>query len=168
MKILRVLLIILLVSITFGCASTGKGPTEVVYDYNVNADFSSLKTYDWLATSGGVKINQLVIMRVKDAVDTKLQARGLALSKDDPDFLITMYGETLREYETKWKGLDSNLWNDEGRIKLAFFDSQTNEVIWWAETRADVYLNMPPEEKTKMVNDAVSRMLEKFPPNPPE
>lgn len=168
MNNLRALLIISFLVIFFGCASTGKGPTDVIYDYDINADFSDLKSYDWHSTTGGIQTNQLVIVRVKNAVETKLQTKGFELSTHNPDFLIIMYGGTIKQYTTKWRGWDGDLWFEEGRIKLAFFDARSNEVIWWAETRADVYHNMPPEEKTTLVAEAVTRILDKFPPTPAE
>ena len=165
---LRTLLIIFFLFMFLGCASSEKGLTDVVYDYDITADFSSLKSYGWHRTTGGIRTNQLVIGRVKNAVETKLQTKGLGLSTHNPDFLIVMYGGTRKQFTTKWRGWDADLWLDEGRIKLVFFDARSNEVIWWAETRADVYYNMPPEEKTTLVADAVGRMLEKFPPKPTE
>ena len=168
MNNLRVLLIIFFMFIVFGCASMGKGPTDVVYDYDINTDFSSLKSYVWHPTTGGIKTNQLVIVRVKNAVEANLQTKGLELSTTSPDFFIVMYGGTRKQYTTSWRGWDTDLWFDEGRIKLAFFDSRSNDIIWWAETRADVYHDMPPEEKTTLVADAVTRILDKFPPKPAE
>jgi len=168
MNNLRALLIIFFLFIFLGCALTDKGPTDVVYDYDINTDFSSLKSYEWHTTTGGINTNKLVIVRVKNAVEEKLQTKGLELSPRNPDFFIIMYGGTRMQYTTKWRGWDADLWFGEGRIKLAFFDARSNEVIWWAETRADVYHNMPPEEKTTLVADAVTRMLEKFPPKSEE
>jgi hypothetical protein len=145
----------------------GKDPT-VVYDYDINTDFSALKSYGWHPITGSIQTNHLVIVRVKNAVEEKLQTKGLELSTHNPDFLIIMYGGTRKQFTTKWTGWDADLWFDEGRIKLAFFDARSSEVIWWAETRADVFYNMPPEEKTTLVADAVTRILDKFPPNPAE
>ena len=168
MNNLRVLLILFFLFIFLGCASTEKGPDDVVYDYDITTDFSGLKSYGWHTTTGGITTDKLVIVRVKNAVEEKLQTKGLELSTNNPDFLIIMYGGTRKQFTTKWRGWDADLWLDEGRIKLVFFDARSNEVIWWAETRADVYYNMPPEEKTTLVADAVGRMLENFPPKPAE
>ena len=168
MKTLRVLLILYLMIITAGCYSMGSVPAYVDYDYNVGIDFSSINSYNWHQISEGVDFDQLVMARVKKAVDTRLQGKGLQLSTDAPDFLITMYGGTRKEYTTEWKTWGAELWYEEGRIKLAFFDTRSNDLIWWAETRANVHFEMTPEEKDKIVENAVTRILDKFPPNPPE
>lgn len=165
MKVLRILLILSLCLTAAGCARLGKSMDNVAYDYNVATDFSRIKTYDWHPTSGGTRLNQLTDARIKTAVVSELQAKGIEYSSDDPDFLIIVYGGNSREYTTKWRGWDDELWYEQGRLKLAFFDTTANQVIWWAETRADVFYNMEPDRKNKVVDDAVIRILAKFPPN---
>jgi hypothetical protein len=53
-----------------------------------------------------------------------------------------------------------------GRLKLALYDAKSNEEIWWAETRADLFHQMSPEEKDRMIAFAVHRILEYYPPKP--
>jgi hypothetical protein len=53
-----------------------------------------------------------------------------------------------------------------GRLKLALYDAKSNEEIWWAETRADLFHHMSPEEKDRMIAFAVHRILEYYPPKP--
>ena len=95
MKVLDLLLILSLCLIAVGCATPGKSMEEVAFDYNVTTDFSSIKTYDWHPTSGGTNINQLTAARIKSAVDSKLQAKGIEHSSVSPDFLIIVYAEIL-------------------------------------------------------------------------
>ena len=166
MKVLRGLLILTLCLLAAGCTTPGKSMEAVAYDYNVTADFSSLKTYDWHPTSGGHNLNQLNAARIKSAVNSQLQSKGIEHSNVSPDFLIIVYGGSRREYSTKWRGWDDELWFEQGRLKLAFFDTESNEVFWWAETRADVFYNMEPDSKNMIVDEAVDRILAKFPPNP--
>ena len=137
---------------------------QVSYDYNVTTDFSSIKTYDWHSTSGTTNVNQLAAARIKSAVENKLQAKGIEYSSVSPDFLIIVYGGSSREYTTRWRGWDEDIWFEQGRLKLAFFDTKSNEVFWWAETRADLFYDMQPELKNNVVDDAVNRILAKFPP----
>jgi len=153
---------------TAGCSTLGRSMDEVPYDYNVTTDFSSLKTYDWHPTSGGNNLNDLTAARIKSAVESELQAKGIEYASVSPDFLIIVYGGNSREYTTQWRGWDEDLWFEQGRLKLAFFDTKSNEVFWWAETRADVFYNMDPEYKNKIVDDAVNRILGKFPPDSAE
>ena len=166
MKVLHGLIILTLCLLAAGCTTPGKSMDEVAYDYNVTTDFSSIKTYDWHPTSGVNNLNQLTAARIRTAVDSELQAKGIEHSSATPDFLIIVYGGNSHEYTTKWRGWNDELWYEQGRLKLAFFDTTANQVIWWAETRADVFYNMEPDRKNKVVDDAVIRILAKFPPNP--
>ena len=168
MKTRGALLSLLLMVSTMGCQAQRVLYPDVDYDFNIATDFSEIKTYSWHPTSGGVKINQLTIARVRNAVNTQLQAKGMEISLNEPDFYIVLYGGTSQEYTTRWRGWDDNLIYDEGRIKLAFFDTQTNKIIWWGETRADVFFYMESEEKDKLVAEAVTRILAKYPPNKTE
>jgi hypothetical protein len=165
MKIPYILLALALCFAAAGCAPLGRSISDVDYDYNVTTDFKRIKTYDWHPTSGTTKMNQLTTARVKQAVENQLNAKGIENSSESPDFLIIVYGGISREYTTRWRGWDDELWYEEGRLKLAFFDPASNQVFWWAETRADVFYNMEPDERNKVVNDAVTRILTKFPPN---
>jgi hypothetical protein len=168
MKTIGALLGLLLMVSTIGCQTQRVVYPDVDYDFNITTDFSDIKTYTWHPTSGGVKVNHLTIARVQNAVDSQLQAKGLEISLNEPDFYIVLYGGTYQEYTTRWRGWDDNLLYNVGRIKLAFFDTQTNKIIWWGETRADVFFYMEPEEKDKIVGDAVTRILTKYPPNKTE
>lgn len=168
MKILHILLILMLCFLTACCITLGRGANEVDYDYNIRTDFTRVKTYDWHPTYGATNISQLDTVRIKSAVESELEARGIVYNSESPDFLIIVYGGSSREYTTRWRGWDDELWYEQGRLKLAFFDPGSNEVFWWAETRADVFYNMEPEEKNQVVKDAVTRIMAKFPPSSSE
>ena len=165
MKFLQLLLILALCFAVAGCGTLGKSMSRVEYDYNVTTDFTNIRTYDWHPDASTNKINLLDAARIKAAVDGHLKAKGMESTSRSPDFLILVYGGARREYTTRWRGWDDELWFEQGRLKLAFFDTRTNEVFWWAETRADVFYNMDPKEKNKVVDDAVMRIMDKFPPS---
>ena len=168
MKFLQVLLILTLCLAVAACVTLGKSMNKVEYDYDVTTDFTDIKTYDWHPDAGYNKISQLDAVRIRTAVDYQLQTRGIENSSASPDFLIIVYGGARREYTTRWRGWDDELWYEQGRLKLVFFDTKSNKVFWWAETRADVFYNMEPEEKNQIVDDAVRRIMAKFPPDSSE
>jgi len=139
---------------------------EVRYDYNVNTDFSAIKTYAWHPVSNTVKIDTLNLERIKDAVENGLRAKGLYQSARNPDFLIVSYGGVLKEYTTKWLGYYSDeLSYEKGRLHLSFIDPKTNEAIWWGETDANLKSYMSPEEKNTVIAATIERILAKFPPS---
>lgn len=147
-----------------GCATSVQIPKDVNYDYNINFDFTKLKTYDLSPTPTTVGIEHLMMERIRTAIDTQLQTKNVKKASSNPDFLVTIYGVRSKIFTTAWRGLDEDLIVEKGKLVLQFVDPETNRVIWWGETRAILDPSMKPADETKMVNDVVHRILQKFPP----
>lgn len=157
-------LVLGLVVIFGGCASTIELPKTVNYDYNVNMDFSNLRTYDLSPIPTTVGIEYLMLERIQDAIHTVLQAKNVQRSTQNPDFLVSIYGVRTKIFTTAWRGFDSDLIVQKGKLILQFVDPKTNRLLWWGETRAILEPNRNPAVETQMVNDVVHRILQKFPP----
>ena len=147
-----------------GCATTVEIPKDVNYDYNINFDFTKLKTYDLRPAPTTGEIEYLMMERIKTAIDTQLQAKNVKKTTNNPDFLVTIYGVRSKIFTTAWRGPDTGLIVEKGKLILQFVDPETNQVIWWGETRAIFDPDTKPADETKMVNDVVYRILQKFPP----
>ena len=145
------------------CARTVEIPKGVNYDYNVNFDFTKLKTYD-LSPTPTVGIEHLMMERIKTAIDSQLQAKNVKKTSKNPDFVVTIFGVRSRIFTTAWRGPGSDLIFEKGKLILQFVDPETNSVIWWGEARAILDPNTNPADETQMVNDVVHRILQKFPP----
>lgn len=146
------------------CARTVDVPKTVNYDYNINFDFTNLKTYDLSPTPTTVIIEELMMERIKTAIDTQMQAKNVKKTSNNPDFLISIYGVRTKIFTTTWRGIDEDLIVEKGKLILQFVDPETNRIIWWGEARAVLDPNGIPAEETRMVNDIVHRILQKFPP----
>ena len=157
-------LVLGLVVLFSGCASTIELPKTVNYDYNVNMDFSNLRTYDLGPIPTTVGIEYLMLQRIQDAIHTVLQAKNVQRSTQNPDFLVSIYGVRSKIFTTAWRGFDSDLIVQKGKLILQFVDPKTNRILWWGETRAILEPNRNPALETQMVNDVVHRILQKFPP----
>src|SRR5262245_40861079 len=72
--------------VAVGCATA---PTVNV-DYDTSTDFAALKTYDWMPATGNAAGDELLVKRIRTAVDNQLQAKGLSLSQGSPDVLVAM------------------------------------------------------------------------------
>jgi hypothetical protein len=136
----------------------------VNYDYDVKVDFTRVKTYDWVSLPGTLRIDQFNRIRIQDVVDKKLNARGLKISSRDPDVFLVMYGGDIKAVDMTVM-MDYEVYTV-GRLKLAFYDAKSNEEIWWAETRADLFHHMTSEEKDRVIAFAVHRILDYYPPIP--
>ena len=164
MKSLLACILASLMAFSIGCARTKTAYHSVNYDYDVNVDFTRIETYDWVSLPGTLRIDQFNRIRIQDVVDKQLDAKGLKISPRDPDVFLVMYGGDR-------KAIDMTVMMDYevytvGRLKLALYDAKTNEEIWWAETRADLFHNMTSEEKDRIIAFAVHRILEHYPPLP--
>ena len=86
------ILIIVLSLVVAGCSTM-----EITYDADPKANFSGLKTYDWLdepqKPTGDPRIDDNTILRnrVHTAVDAALSARGFRKVSGDPDFLVAYH-----------------------------------------------------------------------------
>ena len=164
MKSLTACIVVCLLSFIIGCASTETVYHSVNYDYDVNVDFTRVKTYDWVSLPGTLRIDQFNRSRIQDVVDKQLDAKGLKISPRDPDVFLVMYGGDRKAVDMTVM-MDYEVYTV-GRLKLALYDAKSNEEIWWAETWADLFHYMTPEEKDRMIAFAVHRILEYYPPGP--
>ncbi|MGD8881669.1 MAG: DUF4136 domain-containing protein [Desulfobacterales bacterium] len=164
MKVINKFLVLSLVVLTVSCVTTVEIPKDVTYDYNINIDLKDLTTYDLRHIPKTVGINPLMVERIKTAIDNELGSKELKKTSNNPDFLVAIYGVRSKIFTTAWRGPDEDLIVEKGKLILRFLDPKTNQVIWWAETRAILDPDINPEKKTDMVNEVVRRILEKFPP----
>jgi len=162
MRSLSALIAVCLVVLAIGCAPTKTVYREVNFDYDVNADFSRMKTYQWVAMPATQRIDDFNRVRIREYVDAELGARGLRVTEDNPDMYVVMFGGG-------YKAVDMTVLMDYdvytvGRLKLAFYDSASNREIWWGETKANLIHNMTPDEKDDVAQNAVERILWYYPP----
>ena len=164
MKFINKFLIFSLMVLTVGCATSIEIPKDVTWDYNLNVDLAELKTYDLRAMPTTISIEDLMLERIKKAIDTELMFKKLKKTSNNPDFLVAIYGVRSKIFTTAWRGFDEDLIVEKGKLVLKFVDPETNRVIWWGETRAVLDPDTNPESKTDMINEVVRRILQKFPP----
>ena len=164
MKSLTACIVLFLMAFTIGCASTKDAYHRVEFDYDVNVDFNRIKTYDWVSLPGTLRIDPFNRIRIQDVVDKQLDAKGLKIAPRDPDVFLVMYGGSRKAVDMTAM-MDYEVY-EVGRLKLALYDANSNEEIWWAETRADLFNNLTAEEKDRMIAFAVHRILEYYPPRP--
>ena len=167
MKILSTLLIFGLLVLTAGCQHSPEVTKKVTYDYDVNFNFATLKTYAWepiSTTAAG--IDNFTANRIKKAVNAQLQAKGLTITSDRPDILIITYGGADQMPTTAWRGPDAPLFYEKGRLQFAFIDPRTDKVVWSGKAEAKLNPNATPEDEDKVIEDVVQRIFEIFPPNP--
>jgi len=178
MQLRHVLLVCGGVLLAAGCATLNAD-----YDYDASVDFSKLHTYGWLPRDPGSSTQELTVKRIQNAVNSKLQAKGLTLTSDNPDFLIAMQlsGKTTYGGST---GVGASVGipvgragtisvgggkskpheKTEGTLVLDFVDAKTQSLVWRGTATAAVQPKTSPEEQQERINKVIAEMLSRFPP----
>jgi hypothetical protein len=160
-----------------------KTPLAVNYDYDTAADFTAMKTFAWMPPTGNAAGDDLVVKRIKNAVDAQLQAKGRTDVPESPNFLIAMQLSGKTTYGgSKSVGLSVGvpvgragslsvggakskpIEKKEGTLVLDFLDAKTQSLVWRATATAAVTPSASPEEQQALINEVVAEMLKQFPP----
>lgn len=162
MRSLSALMAVCLMALVMGC-SQEIVYHDVNYDYDVTADFSRMKTYQWVSMPATLRIDEFNRSRIREYTDIELETRGLAVTEDNPDMYIVMFGGGYKAVDMS-KMMQYEVYTI-GRLKLAMYESASNREIWWGETKADLHLDMSPEQKDEVTKSAVTRILMYYPPS---
>ena len=171
MKTLSMFLVLSFLAILTGCSES-----RIEYDYDTEADFTNLNSFDWLTSPEEVRENELVAKRVRNAVNRNLTAKGFRKVSESPDLLIALYiGRQLkRDYldsgysypeHTAYQPRDPirAYEYEEGTLTLDFVNFRTKELVFRGTARAVINPATTPQERKKKIDEAVSKILEKFP-----
>ena len=175
-------------SFLVGCG----GGIKVDTDFDPQADFASMRTYQWAQrTPSGDDdprvYNALVMGRIKTAVGTVLEAKGFREVSSSPDIYVAWHAaiEGKMSYETinnnygyGWGRYGGGGWGmgtstsrtttrewDEGMLLIDFIDGETEELVYRSVGQAKLSQSQQtPQEAQERANEAVAIMLEDFPP----
>ena len=173
MKISGLFLIALLASAVTGCSPI----YSVSFDSDGSVDLIQLSTYDWLPIPKEANINNLDEARIKRAVNAELEAKGLRLTSNNPDFLIAAdiiskeklritqwgypYYYSYRLYEGSWS---VNAYQyEEGTFILDFLKPTSKNLIWQGSARVALDNASTPEKRNRLIKEAMQKILQNFP-----
>ena len=170
-------------------------PFSVVSDYDRNHDFETFSTYRWPDEAEGIRKgdvlleNPLIYKRVQSAVNAQLAAKGYRLAGTgkaefivyahagvkkvktyNHNFGIGLYWGPSYWYRPWWGpygGFTYVSYYDEGSLVLDVIDAETKEMVWRGIATRVVRDYRTPDDMQRDINDAVGRILEKFPPGSP-
>lgn len=171
-------LILLGMALAAGCATY-----TTQYDYDPEARFEELGTYNWLNPPGkGQAVDELTLKRIKASLERHLAQKGYSIVTSNPDFLIAIHGGKEKKVNVvdwgyTYRGNEHyrygyaprekqiNVYQYEtGTLILDFVDAASQELIWRGSVSKVIDPNPTPEKRDKVINEAVARVLEKFPP----
>jgi len=167
-------------------AAVGCGTSiQTNYDYDVNADFKSYGTYNWIsqpkAETGSAQqakqSNDLLDKRIKNNVDAKLKEMGMALDTNTPDMLViyhvgiqdkvqvTDWGYRYSDYYWGWGGREIDVYNyEQGTLVLDFIDASTQNLVWRGAGMVALDSNTNPQKQDELVRKVVGKIMSKYPP----
>ncbi|MEW6360210.1 MAG: DUF4136 domain-containing protein [Planctomycetota bacterium] len=185
MRVLGYLLVLFVVALAVGCI-------EVQYDYDPDVNFAALKTFDWMPIEAKPTISELALDRIKKSITSQLEAKGLKMASQKPDFHIvahvskeekidiTSFGYDYAPARRYWRGAYPGDWRggypgdirttyyEEGTLILDFVDAKTKKLLWRATAKKELDPGTKtPEEAQKSTDEVVQKILEHFPPRQP-
>ncbi|HSU77314.1 MAG TPA: DUF4136 domain-containing protein [Burkholderiales bacterium] len=168
---------------TAGCATTPGSDVDVTFDYDTAANFDALKSYSWMPPAGNAAGDELLVKRIKNSLDSQLQAKGRAPAEASPDFLIGMQlsGKTTYGGSTGvgvsvgipvgragrvsvGGGKSQAIEKKEGQLVLDFVDAKSKSLLWRATASGAVNPGQTPEQQQQRINGVIAEMLSQFPP----
>ncbi len=176
----RRLLSIAATMLVAGCASGMK----VSQDWDQGADFTGYQTFGWMQeTEARPQSQQLLESRVKQAVESELTAKGLRKASSNPDLLVawdaktetqqsattygTAYGGGYRGrygggFATGTSTTTINEWQ-QGTLIIDLNDAKANKLVYHGSAQAKLNQDASPDQRTQDINNAVAKILEKYP-----
>jgi len=168
---------VLSLSVFYGCSGI-----TVNSDYDVSTDFSELKTWSWKQNPPEENFdreddNSLVRRRIQGAIASELAEKGfLEIISGTSDFYVTYHVRTQEKTQIQpmpgpfirpgWgMGYYSEVYQyEEGTLIIDFIDAKTQYLIWRGIAKEVVDWQQSPEQKTKLIDEAVKEVLAQFPP----
>jgi hypothetical protein len=164
-------------SLLIGCSAI----YDITYDYDRTADFTSLRSYNWLPTPEMSNINSLDKKRIKLAVNSELKKKGLEIEFNNPDFLIAYHLGTKDKVDVRpwgygygpYGGYGGGFWGhggvsvyqyEEGALIIDFVDSNSKNLLWRGAAKSVIDDAKTPEKRDRIMNEAVYKILKNFPP----
>jgi hypothetical protein len=153
-------------------------------DYDPAVDFSAFSTYEWLDTEGDDEGTDAIWhSRIQSSIDGVLATKGLRKATSNPDLAVgyQVASAERRSYTTMntgwgggygwggWGGgvgmttTTENVW-EEGSLIVGLFDVGSKNLVWTGTATAAVDPSRSPEERQKLIDDGVAKMMKDFPP----
>jgi hypothetical protein len=134
---------ILTLAIAGGCGTT------LQYSYEPRASFPALRTYQWASAGPMYRPDPLIESNVRFLVDRALAGKGLALTADKADVLLSISYEFDYGYSYQLR-----------MLTLYISRADTNELVWRGVVTGSIQTDASSGELKK----AVEGILANYPP----
>ncbi|WP_053992086.1 DUF4136 domain-containing protein [Mangrovimonas sp. TPBH4] len=159
--------------------ATSCSSVQVASDYDKKVDFTQYKTFAFFKTGiDKAEISDLDKKRILRAIEAELLAKGYTKS-ENPDMLVSIftksrervnvYNNGFGPYGYGW-GWSPYYWNNyntvsvdtEGVLYIDLIDNAKKELVWQGQGTG--YLSKNMDKKEERINEFVSKIMEKYPP----
>ena len=160
---------------------------KVTSDYDTDAHFAAYRTYEWTSPSqqstGDPRLdNPFLDSRIRGAVEKQLADKGFMKDSAGRPDLLVVYHTAVRgkldvtsvsnyTYGPRWGyyggvpgGTTYVREYDEGSLILDLIDASTRQLVWRGSAQAEIKENAGPREKQERINEAVRKIMKRFPP----
>lgn len=185
MRTRTLLTLILTILALAGCSSV-----TVVSDYDSSIPFTGYRSYRWTdgTTNGSTVLaeNPLILKRIKSSVEREFAAKGYTLDTSGPaDFSVAVSASVSKRiyydpppagfyyhrgfhgrygfYDPFWWGPYAGYY-EEGTLGIDIYDSRTGRLAWHGVGRGILNDYRNGEELQRQIDEAVTKILEEFPP----
>lgn len=175
--------------VVFSFVLSGCSGIPVKQDYDVNADFTQIRTLQWLPETKQVtpkasdfaKQQPLIAKRIDQAIASSLGAKGMQLWPSQADAFITYHVvvKTMLRSEPVSPSFGFGFWGrhtgvmfhtpheiyeyEDGTLIIDIIDLQGN-LLWRGSSNTYLVEQETPEKTTALVNAVVGKVLAQYPP----
>ena len=154
-------------------------------DHDPRIDFTKYQSFEFLPEQSSPSDNPvaegaLIRNRVWDAVRRELGAKGMTFRESGgADLLIAYHADVQEKVDVTTHGYHYGRWGmgfygdsvdtyryNEGRLILDLIDAKSRDLVWRGMATTIVGTARDPEKSTAIINEAVSKMLARYPPEP--
>ncbi|OEY71737.1 DUF4136 domain-containing protein [Salegentibacter salarius] len=176
MKVLKITPVLLLLAILVTSCSS----VRVASDYDREVNFKQYESYAFFKPGiDKAEISDLDKKRILRAIEAEMQRKGFTKS-DDPDLLVSIFtktNENINIYQNNmmgwgygwgwhpwyWgSGFNTVNRTSEGTLYIDLIDAEGKELVWQGMGTAALASDV--NKKQKRINEIVSEILEKYPP----
>ena len=150
-------------------------------DWDPAYDFAHVSSYAWSEQGLEGEVSEIVLRRIRLAVDEELSARGFTEAEPEVADLLVAYHTGVQErqhYDTYGYGAGGwwgGYWGggmtttavrsySEDTLILDVVDRVSNQLVWRGSANSTVDEMASPEERVATIQEAVRKMLKDFPP----
>lgn len=148
-------------------------------DYDKKANFDGYKTFAYLKSGiDKAEISDLDKKRVLYAIDEVMASKGFTKA-ENADVLVSFFTKERERVDyynnigwnwgwgwNPWWGFNYNIptTSTEGTLIIDVIDGKTKELIW--QGKGSGYLTQNTDKKDARIKEFVTKILEKYPPQP--